>query len=312
MTTENLIIKNILDLAARSGLNVVAESAEVNESGLDFLAVFAKTEDGESWVIRQPRRSDVVESAAYERKVLKVVQPYLPVAVPDWRICTPELIAYPRLEGQPAATINPEAMNYDWIIDPQAPPEAFIQSLAESIVALHGIDPAIAETAGVRVKQPADVRRILSDRMDEVKRVFGVSESLWQRWQAWLAEDSYWPPHSSFIHGDLHPGHIVVDSDGKVTGLLDWTEGEVADPASDFTVYYAAFGELGLDRLLAEYKKAGGTTWPRMKNHIVELYAAYPVLIAIFALKSGLEEYVSMARSSLGVNEYGEELPPQA
>jgi macrolide phosphotransferase len=243
--------------------------------------------------------------------VLKVVHDLLPVEVPDWRICTPELIAYPRLEGQPAATINPEAKNYDWVIDPLAPPPVFVQSLAEALAALHGIGPIAAEEVGVRVKQPKEVRRYLSDKMDEVKRVFGVSEALWQRWQAWLADDTYWPPHSSMIHGDLHPGHIVVDSEGKVTGLLDWTEGEVADPASDFTVFLVAFGDTVLDSLLAEYEKAGGKTWPRLKDHIVELVAAYPVLIALFALKSGLEEYISMARSSLGVDENGEELPPR-
>jgi macrolide phosphotransferase len=145
--------------------------------------------------------------------------------------------------------------------------------------------------------------------MDEIRRIFGVAEALWQRWQAWLADDSYWPPHSALVHCDLHPGHIVLDPEGRVTGLLDWTEAEVADPASDFAIYFAAFGESGLTALLEQYEQAGGKTWPRMKDHIIEQMAAYPVLIASFAMKSGLEEYLVMARHALGVNEFGEELP---
>lgn len=305
----NAHVERILELARRNGLNISPSSVEMNESGLDFLAVFGCTDNGEDWVIREPRRPDVVASAVYERNALKLIQKRLPVTVPDWRIFTPELIAYPRLPGTPAATINSEANNYDWVIDPHSPPEAFIETLAEAMAALHGIDHETASEAGLRVKQPREVRRALADRMDEIKRIFGVSEVLWDRWQAWLADDGYWPTHSSLIHGDLHPGHIVIDSDGRVTGLLDWTEAEVADPASDFTIYYAAFGEPGLEKLLEHYEKAGGRVWPRIREHIAELLAAYPVLIATFAMKSGLEEYLAMARRSLGVNEFGEELP---
>lgn len=147
--------------------------------------------------------------------------------------------------------------------------------------------------------------------MREIKRIFGVSQALWERWQSWLADDTFWPTHSALVHGDLHPGHIVVDPAGRVTGLLDWTEAEVADPALDFSIHYALFGESGLSDLLDRYEKAGGLVWPRMREHIGEWVAAYPVLIASFALKSGLEEYMAMARASLGVNEQGEELPSQ-
>lgn len=307
--TTNARIERILELARQHDLNISSTNAEINESGLDFFAVFGQTDNGEAWVIREPRRPDVVASAIYERNVLKLIQERLPVAVPDWRICTPELIAYPRLNGTPAATINPEASNYDWVIDPQSPPEVFIETLARAMAALHAIDHETAYEAGARVKQPREVRRDLTDKMDEIQRIFGVSEALWQRWQAWLADDSYWPQHSSLIHGDLHPGHIVIDSDGRVTGLLDWTEAKVADPASDFTIYCAAFGESGLEKLLEQYEKAAGKVWPRMREHIVEMLAAYPILIASFAMKSGLEEYLAMARHALGVNEFGEELP---
>jgi macrolide phosphotransferase len=64
-------------------------------------------------------------------------------------------------------------------------------------------------------------------------RIFGVSQAFWERWQSWLADDSFWSNHSAFVHGDLHPGHIVDDPERCVTGLLDWTEAEVADPATD-------------------------------------------------------------------------------
>ena len=40
--------------------------------------------------------------------------------------------------------------------------------------------------------------------------------------------------HATMIHGDLHPGHIMVDNQANVTGLIDWTEATHSDPSMDF------------------------------------------------------------------------------
>ena len=99
------------------------------------------------------------------------------------------------------------------------------------------------------------------------------------------------------------PPHILIDERVQVTGLLDWTESEVASPAKDFVLYYAIYGEHNLRVLLDRYEQAGGKVWPRMFDHIVEQHAAYPVLIAQFALLTGQEEYMTMARNALGLTE---------
>jgi hypothetical protein len=133
-------VDHILSTAQQNGLEIDSTDVKINESGVDFLAVFAKTKDGVLWVLRAPRRPDVVESAAYEKKVLDLIASRLPVAVPNWQVHTPELIAYPMLEGTPAATINPEAKNYDWYMNQESLPAEFVRSLAEAMAALHGID----------------------------------------------------------------------------------------------------------------------------------------------------------------------------
>lgn len=307
--TNSKDVSDILALAKSNGLHILHEGLELNESGLDFRALFAKDIQGTPWVLRTPRRTDVVQSAAYEHKVLQLIRDTLPVAVPDWQVYSPEFIAYPQLEGTPTATIDMETKSYVWFINPEALTERFVASLAKALAALHWTDHQQAADFGVRVKQHDEVRQLMAQRMKEIRSAFGVSGELWQRWQTWLADDSYWPKYSALIHGDLHPGHILVSSNTEVTGMLDWTEAEVADPAIDFTSYYTLFGEVELTRLLKLYEAAGGRVWPRMSEHIVELTAAYSVLIAEFALKSGLDEYMEMARNALGVHEQEEGLP---
>ncbi|QDL09202.1 hypothetical protein DP113_15945 [Brasilonema octagenarum UFV-E1] len=292
-----------LAVAQKHGLRLNAENVELNASGVDFLVAFATDEDGIPWVLRAPRRSDVIERAANENRVLNLLRKHLPVAVPEWRVNTEDLIAYPRLAGTPAATVNPVAKNYDWYIDQQSPSVTFVDSLAGAIAGLHTIDHDAACEAGVRVLQPVEVRQSLAKKMDQAKPLLRVSDLVWQRWQNWLADDTYWPKHSALIHGDLHPGHMLVDQDHRVTGLIDWTEAEVADPATDFAAYYAIFGESALADLLQRYQDAGGRVWPRMQDHIVELYCACPVAIAMFVLLTGDDTYLEPAQMMLSAHE---------
>lgn len=300
--TEQEQLNHFRLLAAKYNLELdPSKPLELNDSGLDFLAASARSTDDSSWILRIPRRSDVIQSAAYEAKVLELVGRSLPVAVPGWQINRPDFIAYRKLPGTPAATVDAAAKTYKWHIDPEAPSPEFVQSLAAVMASLHRIDGRGAEQAGLLALEAVDLRAAAAARMEVVRQAYGVSDELWERWQAWLADASYWPEHTSLIHGDLHPGHILVDGNERVCGLLDWTEAECGDPATDFTAFYTVFGEEALSVLLKEYEKAGGRVWPRMKEHIAQLQGAYAVTIGLFALKSGLEEYADMAREALGV-----------
>lgn len=105
---EKQLITEIVGLARSQGLTVHSENAQLNETGMDFQVVFAKDDTGMQWVLRKPRRSDVVERASAEGITLAFLRANLTADVPDWRIHTPELIAYPMLKGTPAAGIDLE------------------------------------------------------------------------------------------------------------------------------------------------------------------------------------------------------------
>jgi macrolide phosphotransferase len=288
-------------LARQHGLALQPATFVYNETGLDFQVIQALDENQQPWILRLPRRPDVLARAGNEYKVLQLLQNKLPVAVPAWHIYTPALIAYPRLAGRPVADIDMEQKQYIWHLDPENLPPAFIASLAKALVALHAVKPEVAARAGLRVSSPEQVRQTMAAQMDRVKKELGVAGPLWQQWQAWLAEDTYWPRHTCLVHGDLQAAHILVDATSAVTGLLDWTEAEVSDPAIDFVLFLAAFGERALTDLLAQYQLAGGSTWPRMPEHIRQRQAAYGVNIALFVLESGQHDYLEMARTALGL-----------
>ncbi|PSB55745.1 macrolide 2'-phosphotransferase [Chamaesiphon polymorphus] len=295
--------QEVLALAHQNGLTIQEDSLQFNESGLDFQVVLATDTNGERWILRLPRREDVLLSVDKEKRILETIAPLLSVEVPRWVICTDELIAYRALNGVPTATIDTEAKAYMWEIDPANVPDRFYTSLAKGMVSLHQISIEQLRATGLPVQTAAEVRDRMKQRMDAVRVEFGVSQALWERWQNWLQNDEIWMKETVLTHGDLHAGHILIDAQAQVTGFIDWTEASVTDPARDFVAYYRIFGREALDKLIAAYAAAGGRTWPRMAEHVIELNAAVAIDIAEFALKSGLDEYKQMARQSLSAIE---------
>lgn len=201
---EKQLITEIVGLARSQGLTVHSENAQLNETGMDFQVVFAKDDTGMPWVLRKPRRSDVVERASAEGITLAFLRANLTADVPDWRIHTPELIAYPMLKGTPAAGIDLEQKQYVWNMDHQPPSDDFVRTLADILAELHGTDQISAGQSGIEVIRPEDFRQMTADSMVDVKNKLGVSTTLWERWQKWVDDDAYWPGFSSLIHGDLH------------------------------------------------------------------------------------------------------------
>lgn len=294
MTSETTAIT---ELALRHGIKLTGP-VEVNDIGLDFRAVFATDEAGIAWVLRTPRRPDVLPRAENESRVLGLVKDRLPVAVPDWRVFTSELIAYPRLPGITALTIDPATKEPIWNIDRRSP--VFTSSFGQALAALHTIPVADAAAAGLRVSSPEQVRRKLAEEIEQVEREVGIGEQLLKRWRMWLDNDALWPPFSALIHGDMYAGHVLVDEASRATGFLDWTEAEVGDPAADLCFHLMGFGEQGLDQLMNEYADAGGLTWPEMRRHVAERLSAVPLKYAYFALTIGSDEHLAAARAQLG------------
>ncbi|AWB44632.1 hypothetical protein DCC85_10625 [Paenibacillus sp. CAA11] len=286
-------------IAGHCGLRLDPHRMELNETGMDFRVAFATDYEGTDWVLRSPRRPDVWERAENEHKALLFIRDKLPIDVPNWRIVTRELIAYPLLNGTPVATVDPSGGGYLWQQDQQALPDVFFDSLAEALAALHGIDQDAAAKAGIRIKGPDEARKEFSSNIEDIKHSLAIPSKVQERWDKWLSTDSYWPEHSTINHGDLHPPHILVDPSQRVTGFIDWSEAEGADPGKDFTIYLGLFGPEGLRDLLQRYERFGGQVWPRMHEHIVEQWAAYPALVAKFALLAGDDAVMELAKGMI-------------
>ena len=287
--------KSILELADRHGLNLDPASLEANEMGLDYRVIIASTDSGDRWVLRIPRRAGLIEQAAVEAKVLKLVKPALTPAVPDWQIHSPDLIAYPLLPGAPGLTLDSSGSPV-FHIDMSS--HTYAESMGDLVYELHSISTDQASAAGVPTRSPDEVRSHWRSSIDKVAAEFTIDSALKARWSAWLDDDSYWPTWSVLTHGELYPAHTLVEND-KITAVLDWTTAEVADPARDFVFFQSAAPPEVFERMVQRYIERGGRFWPRLKDHCVELMTLSPVSYGLYALETGEDDHRAAAQEAL-------------
>lgn len=270
-------------LAAGHGLDLDPESLRFNEAGLDYRVVFATALDGEPWVLRLPRRPDVAAKLADEALILDFLTPRLEVAIPDWRIQAPDLIAYPLLPGNPGLTLD-EAGQPVWHFDTSS--EHYATSLGKLIAALHTVDVGAAAAAGFTVRTPAGVRDKWRADIALAKEHFTVAESLLAGWSTWLDDDSMWPERTVLTHGELYPAHLLLGPDDGILSVLDWTTSAVGDPALDFMFQQVSAPPESFAKTVEAYRDLTGCDEPRLAERCAALMAAAPVGYATFALET--------------------------
>lgn len=289
-------VSEICEVAARHDLRLNPATVEIHDAGLDFRVGIGATDTGERWVLRVPRREGMGETIAAEAAILDLAGRKLSVAVPEWRIRTPELVAYPALPGEPGLRIGSDG-ELDWKLDLASP--TYAAAFGKMLAELHALDVEEARAAGIPIESPAEVREGWRRDIEKVQAEFEVSEVLRRRWEAWLGEDSYWPTWSVFTHGELYPAHVLIDAEERITGVIDWTTAKVSDPARDFLFQQAMSPPEVFEITLRAYEEAGGKTWPRLEGHAAEMWSASPVLYGLFALETGDESHRSAAQAQL-------------
>lgn len=287
----------ICELADRHGLALDPESLRYNDAGLDYRVVFAtETRTLDDWVLRIPRRPDVAVKIDEEAKILRFVSPLLDIAVPSWRITSPDLIAYPLLPGTPGLTLDGDGQPV-WHFDVAS--DGYARSLDEVIASLHRIDPKAAAQAGVPVESADQVRRRWAEDLDRVLEEFTVNEDLTSAWRIWLDDDALWPQRSVLTHGELYPAHLLLDDQANIIAALDWTTAKVSDPAVDFMYQFLIAPPESFASTVNSYRDLTGYSEPNLEARCSSLIAAGPLNYAIFALQSGDPKHRAAAEAQL-------------
>jgi aminoglycoside phosphotransferase (APT) family kinase protein len=170
--------------------------------------------DGD-WLHREPRRDSVRPRLLAETRLLPWLAPQLPLPVP-----VPEPTEYGvrhrLLVGEPLAEGS----------------TALGRELGSFLRALHAVDPAEAVAHGAAEAAAAEAEKAVF--LDEARaQVLPLLPESARTAGAELLS-RIGGHRTALIHADLGPEHLLVE-DGRITGIIDWTDAEIGDPALDLS-----------------------------------------------------------------------------
>ncbi len=100
-----------------------------------------------------------------------------------------------------------------------------------------------------------------------------------------------------FSHNDLGIEHVLIDSStGAVTGVIDWSDAALTDPAYDFGLLYRDLGPAVLDLALGAYQ-ADGTTALRQRAVFYARCSVFEDLA--YGIETGLRAYADKSLTAL-------------
>ncbi|GAA1627290.1 hypothetical protein GCM10009733_025040 [Nonomuraea maheshkhaliensis] len=184
------------------------------------------------------RRSRVSEPRKTRQEVarLAAVRELSPLPVPEVVFADDEsgAIAYRKLAGTPLNLLEGS---------PSLRPRELARPLGGFLSAIHGAEPARMEELAPRdaYPMPTLLQDAELDYRDVERHVPVDQRPLVERFlrQHPPAE----PELTRFCHNDLGAEHLLVDADGAtITGVIDWTDAAITDPAHDFALIYRDLG----------------------------------------------------------------------
>jgi len=233
--------------------------AELIGSGEDNLVVVLDDEQ----IARFPRKVEYRGRFAAELNLLSKFSPISPLPVPRYERVSPDRSfgVYERIKG---AEMTVE------VFSTMAPADQRIAlaSLAAFLSSLHALpaeaitqpDGSIARTwSGERFV--ALYRRV---RRAEIAQI--ISAPMLARFDSF--HDTFKavaPGPSRLAHNDLTDDHILVQ-DGRITGIIDFSDAAFGDPAIDFAWFWL-LGESNVDLVLRDYRFASDDGSLKERSH---------------------------------------------
>lgn len=214
--------------------------------------------DWDEWHALFPQSPEAADRLRVMASLMPHVRGFVSPAIPIWEVSVESdnwkrsWRAARRPEGQP--------LRPDLIVDQNR--ERLVRDLANFFHELHGFSVERARGFGVAsFRAWRDQHEALSLRSRAILRpLLSWSDMTWTRrwWSRFLDDDALWKIEPSLVHGAISSERMLVDPlVQELSGVTDWQELSVADPALDFAALIDEYDtELGW-RIVEQYGSLG-------------------------------------------------------
>jgi aminoglycoside 2''-phosphotransferase len=209
-------------------------------------------------IVRVARHPEAAVALRREACVLVAVANRLPLPVPR--------PTYYQPSGCPPFSMHDEVVGTiltrdNWIRMPAAAREKAARDLAAFLRTLHTIPTAVGLECGLMQFDSSEYAHTLREAAsavvypllnDETQQSLDATLTLW----SFPAGDG--APPRALLHCDIAPGHLLCDeSTGRLTGVIDFGDIALGDPARDFIYIYEDYGPAILADVLSHYSDRG-------------------------------------------------------
>lgn len=230
--------------------------------GWDSVALLVNDQD----VFRVAKRPDAAVRQAREAALLPLLEDRLPVPIPHytstWRDPSwpgLRIVGYRLIPGEPLMVPSARQANQT---DPRHAAQHALQAaeLGAFLRALHAVPVEEARRHGALGGDAASRQKAYRDYYDMVRAdmlpLFTAQEqaAIVAFWSRYLDDDTCFAFASTLVHRDLIDEHVLCDpATGRLTGVIDWGDAGIDDPAVDFAGLRRQFGDEFARQMLAAY-----------------------------------------------------------
>jgi len=147
-----------------------------------------------------------------------------------------------------------------------------VDLITRFLAALHSIPPQGLDLPGDEIGR-LDLARRLPEaraRLEEIGQLQLVADPRPLPRILETASEAIPPRTGVLVHGDVYALHLLVDAESRVTGVIDWGDVHLGDPAVDLAVAHSFLPPSAHPAFLAHYGPVDEGTW-----HLARLRALH-------------------------------------
>ncbi len=184
----------------------------------------------------------------------------------------------------------------------------FALDVGAFLARLHALP--VGEVRALGVREPGMWDGHYAPMIEQASARLPRASSHWLtgRAQTFLEEGGVASAPSALIHADCSRGNLLIGDDGALSGVIDWADAMIGDPALDFAALQQAYPRAVLGAIMDGYERAGGELdgdWQRRADFYLD---AAPVFGVLFADDAGFpaiaradrRRFAAAARRAMG------------
>lgn len=207
----------------------------------------------EKYVFRFPKSKEAKVQMQREIAVLPIIKPFLNIQIPEFKFIPPnnKYAGHKIIRGRPltAEIYHSSKKNIQ---------ESVRRSIGNFLLQLHHIDLSLLEDCNLETmnlkeeyaENFEEAQDFIYQKISKTKR-----KTITQLFSTYLDDAENFKYDAVLIHGDFSKDHILIDTVNKgITGIIDFGDIALGDPAYDFMYLLDEFGEDFLNGIFKIYK----------------------------------------------------------